>query len=68
MSIKLQYLCLAQRKYPDQAPSVDECTEEEINTWPLEADRNRETSDFTPFPFSTEEAWIRTQARRSFGA
>lgn len=47
---------------------MNDCTEEEINTWPLEAARNQETSGFTPFPFSIEEVWIRTQAGWSFGA
>ena len=46
---------------------MNDCREEEINTSPLESDRNQEMFDFTPSPFSVKEDWILTRARWSFG-
>ena len=46
MSIKLKYLCLVHRKHPDQAPLLNDCRKEEMNTSPLEVDLNQEMFDF----------------------
>ena len=67
MSIKLKILWFSSQEISWPEPPVNDCRKEEINTSPLEADKNQEMFDFIPSLISIKEAWILTQARWFFG-
>ena len=55
MSIKLKCLCLAHRKYPDQAHLWMTTRRKQLTPPPSGADGKQENFDFSPTPFSIKK-------------